>query len=222
MERWGPLECLFEMRQVDDSESGSSAFGRLGRLVREGGPGKEIKKRGQIENENDTGVIRVVLDGGIGVGSFSLRRNEFRGGLCPNFGLWDTLLVLWVAALFAALLRVLCEEIESQFGHFCGIISLIFRINVLRVEFLFGERDKFRDEPEVLPCMLVIERVQGRCLVIVKGKPEERTRTRRRGDLDRQKQIEKIDILAPEMVMCHGLRQPGKQPRKTSREGNGR
>jgi hypothetical protein len=56
--------------------------------------------------------------------------------------------------------------------------------------------------------VLVIERIQGRCLVIVKGKPEEGTSTRRRRDLDGQKQIEKIDISAPKMVMCHGLRQP--------------
>jgi hypothetical protein len=47
------------------------------------------------------------------------------------------------------------------------------------------KRDEFRDEPDVLPCMLVIERVHGRCLVIVKGEPEEGTCTRRRRDLDR-------------------------------------
>ena len=135
-------------------------------------------------------MIRVVLHGGIGVGSFSLRRNRFPTGRCRDFGLCDALPVLWVAiaivvVVFTALLHVLCEEIDSQFGHFCRIISLIFRIDVLLLEFLFREGNKFRDEPEVLPCMLVIERVHGRCLVIVKGEPEEGTGTRRRQDLDR-------------------------------------
>jgi hypothetical protein len=153
-------------------------------------------------------VIRVVLHGGIGVGSFSLGRNRFPTGRWPDFRLCEALPVLWVVVVFAALLRVLCEEIDSQFGHLCRIISLIFRVNVLLFEFLFGERDEFRDEPEVLPCMLVIERVHRRCLVIVKREPEEGTGTRRRRDLDRQKQIEKIDILASKMIMCHGLRQP--------------
>jgi len=148
-----------------------------------------------------TEVIRVVPHCGIRVGSFSLGRN----GLC------DSLPVFWVAGVvvFTALLRVLGQEIDPQFGHFCGVIPLIFRINVLLLEFLCRERNKFRDEPEVLPCTLVIERVHRRFLVIVKGKPEEGTGTRRRRDLDRQKQIEKIDVLALKMVMCHGLRKPG-------------
>lgn len=134
-------------------------------------------------------MIRVVLHGGIGVGSFSLRGDGFPAGRCTDFGLCDALPVLCVAiavaVVFTALLRVLCEEIDSQFGHFCRIISLILRINVLLLEFLSRERDKFRDEPDVLPCMLVIERVHGRCLVIVKGEPEEGSGTRRRRDLDR-------------------------------------
>lgn len=133
-------------------------------------------------------MIRLVLHGGIGVGPFSLRRNRFPTGRVPDFGLCGGALpVLWVGialVVFATLLRVLREEIDPQFGHFCRVISLIFRIDVFRLEFLNGERDKFRDEPEVLPCMLVIERVDGRCLVIVKGEPEKGTGTRRRRDLD--------------------------------------
>ena len=182
-----------DVRDVEDSESvrdGSSLFVILGRLLRGGGgPGRQISMiQGRIKMKC-TEVIRVVLHGGIGVRSFSLRRNRFPTGRCPDFGLCDALPVLWVAiavvVVFTALLRVLCEEIDSQFGHFCRIISLIFRIDVLLLEFLFRERDKFRDEPEVLPCMLVIERVHGRCLVIMKGEPEEGTGTRRRRDLDR-------------------------------------
>jgi len=158
-------------------------------------------------------VIRVILHGGIGVGSFSLRRNRFPMGRCRDFGLCDALPVLAVV-VFAALLGVLCEEIDSQFGHFCRIISLIFRIDVLLFEFLSRERDKFRDEPEVLPCMLIIKRVHRRCLVIVKCEPKEGTGTRRRRDLDRQKQIEKIDILASKMVMCHGSEVIGEDKEK--------
>jgi len=150
-----------------------------------------------------TEVIRLVLCGGIGIGSFSLGRNGFPGGRCPDFGFCGTLPVIVFRTLC-----VLCEEIDSQFGHFCRIISLIFRINVLLLKLLLGERDEFRDKAEVLPCLLVLERVEGRCLVIVKGEPEKGTSTRRRRDLDRQKQIEKIDISAPKVVMCHGLRCP--------------
>ena len=158
--------------------------------------------------KRSTEVIRLVLYGGIGIRSFSLGRNGFPGGRCPDFGFCDTLSVLVI--VFSPLC-VLCEKIDSQFGHFCGIISLIFRINVLLFEFLLRERGKFRDEAEVLPFMLVFEWVQGRCLVIVKGEPEKGTSTRRRRDLDRQKQIEKIDISAPKVVMCHGLRCPDEQ-----------
>src|SRR6266851_1004809 len=88
-----------------------------------------------------------------------------------EFGLGHALPDLWVVALAA--LGVLCEEIHSQFGHLCGIISLIFRINVLLLEFLLGKRSKFRDEAEMVPRMFVIERVGRRGLVIVKGEPEE-------------------------------------------------
>ena len=175
-------------------------------------------------------MIRVVLHGRIGVGSFSLGRNRFPTGRCPYFGLCVALPVLWVviavaavAVIFTTLLRVLCEEIESQFGHFCRINSLVFLIDVLLLEFFFREWDKFRDEPEVLPCMLVIERVNRRCLVIVKSKPEEGTGTRRRRNLDREKQIEKIDILVSKMVVCHSLGQPGElNGEKKQREENER
>ena len=95
-----------------------------------------------------TEVIRLVLYGGIWIRSFSLGRNGFPGGRCPEFGFWDALSVLVI--VFSPLC-VLCEEIDSLFCLLCGIISLIFRINVLLFEFVLSERGKFRDEAEVLP-----------------------------------------------------------------------
>lgn len=168
----------------------------------------------EIPERERTDVIGVVafLHGGIRIRSLSFRGDGLPGGGWPEFGLGRTLPVLGFVALGA--LRVLCEEFHSQFGHLGRIASLVFRINVLLLERFLGERNQFRDETEMVPCIVIVEWVCRRSLVIAKGEPEESTGTRRRGELDGQKEIEKIDIEGTEMVTRHGLRRPGGSKRK--------
>jgi hypothetical protein len=177
---------------------------------------RAISARGtdEIPERERTDVIGIVafLHDGIRIRSLSFRGDGLPGRRRPEFGLGRTLPVLWVVALSA--LGVLCEEFHSQFGHLGRIVSLVFRINVLLLELFLGERNQFRDETEMVPCVVIVEWVWRRSLVIAKGEPEESASTRRRGELDGQKEIEKIDIQGTKMVMCHGLRRLGGSKRK--------
>jgi hypothetical protein len=73
-------------------------------------------------------------------------RTDLSGDKALRFG--PTFLALWVLAFTGP--RVLGEELDSQLGHLCGIVPLIFWINVLQLEFLVGERDEPWDK--ALPC----------------------------------------------------------------------
>lgn len=161
----------------------------------------------KIPEGERTDVIGVVafLDGGIRIRSLPFRGDGLAGRGWPEFGLGRTLPVLGLVVALGAL-GVLCEEFHPQLGHLGRIVSLVFRIDVLLLERVLGEGNQFRDETEMVPCIVVVEWVCGRSLVIAKGEPEESAGTRRRGELDGQKEIEKIDIEGAEMVMRHGLR----------------
>jgi hypothetical protein len=80
---------------------------------------------------------------------------------------------------------VLGKELNSQLGHLCCIVSLIFWINVLQFKFFISERDELRDKTRALPWVWTIERIFGRGLMIVESEPEESTSTRERGELYR-------------------------------------
>lgn len=215
---WEPLERRLDMRDVEDSESARDRPNGLCRLLCEGGTargeGDISKGTDEIPERERTDVIGIVafLHDGIRIRSLSFRGDGLPGRRRPEFGLGRTLPVLWVVALSA--LGVLCEEFHSQFGHLGRIVSLVFWINVLLLELFLGERNQFRDETEMVPCVVIVEWVWRRSLVIAKGEPEESASTRRRGELDGQKEIEKIDIQGTKMVMCHGLRRLGGSKRK--------
>jgi hypothetical protein len=80
---------------------------------------------------------------------------------------------------------VLGEELDSQLGHLCRIVSLIFGIDVLQFKFLIGERNELRDKTRAQLCVRTIERISGRGLVVMESEPEESTSTRERGVLYR-------------------------------------
>lgn len=80
---------------------------------------------------------------------------------------------------------VLREEFDSQLCHLCGIVSLIFWINVLQFKFLIGERDEVRDKTGAQLGVWTIKRICGRGLVVMESEPEEGTSTRERGELYR-------------------------------------
>lgn len=163
------------------------------------------------------GLLRVgFLRGGIRIRSLSLRRDGFPGRWRPEFGLGHTLLVLRVVGFIA--LGVLREEFHSQFGHLCRVLPLVFWINVLLLEFFFGENCQFGNQTEMIPGVFILERIGTRSLVIVKDEPKECLSPRRRGEFDGQEQIEEIDIQPTKVIMCHGLRQPAVNNKKENRD----
>lgn len=44
MDRWGPLECRLDKRDIEESESARDGLSVLGRLLREVGPRGEISE----------------------------------------------------------------------------------------------------------------------------------------------------------------------------------
>jgi hypothetical protein len=102
------------LRNLKAYEMDQVSLVRLGRLLRERGLGDTLALFKVESKVKCTEVIRVVLHGGTGVGSLSLRRNRFPGGRCSGFWtLCDGILVLWIAivvvVIFTALMRDICQ-----------------------------------------------------------------------------------------------------------------
>jgi hypothetical protein len=120
-------------------------------------------------------LTQMIVFKGISVRSFSLCGDGLSRGGRAGFQFGHTLSVFGVIIA----LGVFCEELDSQFGHLCRIIPLIFWVNVLLLEFLLGENRKLWYGADILPCAVVVERICGRGLVIVKGEPKENASTRK-------------------------------------------